>query len=364
MLNKTIELWWLVLLAVLLCHSWSYAAAVQGSLPAEVSAQGIVVREQPLPIFATFPGRVNSTNEVQVASRLMGYVKKMPVHEGQLVQKGELLLALDASDINAAIAQAQAGVAKAASVLAEATANYQRFTELYQAQAVPQQQFQQVEMGYRVAQGNSAAAQAGLAQAQAQLNYVDVRAPFAGTIVNRYIDLGQLASPGQPLMTIQSAGHFQVEVQVSQRAFEQLRIGMPVAVEIADSNNPAQPVQATVARMVAAADPVSHSHSVKLNLPEECGASSGAFARVKIQVATQTGVLLPAEAIQRRAGLDGVFVVDESGVATFRMVRLGDSGAHGVVVLSGVVAGDRVVVSAAGELNNGVRVQLALGGNL
>ncbi len=363
MLNKSMRLCCFVGIALLLCQNSVFAAA-QSLTAAEIKAQVVVVCEQSLPIFATFPGSVNSTNEVQVASRLMGYVKTLPVHEGQQVQKGELLLSLDASDINGAIAQAQAGVANAESVLADATANYQRFSELYQQQAIPQQQFQQVEMGYRVAQGNRAAAKAALLQAQAQLNYVDVRAPFAGTVVTKYIDLGQLAAPGQPLMVLQSAGHFQVLVQVSQRAFEQLRIGQMVPVVIDDSNYQPQRVRATVARLVDAADPVTHSHSVKLNLPEDSSARSGAFARVQIQVATQPGILLPQSAIQRRAGIDGVFVLHNGGVVTFRMVRLGGSRAAGLIVLSGVVAGEQVVVSAEGKLNNGVKVQLVTGGSV
>lgn len=342
-------------IAMLLGQNYSFAAQQAVTTPA-MSAQVVVVHEQALPILATFPGRVNATNEVQVASRLMGYVKKLPTHEGQQVQQGTLLLSLDDSDIKGAIAQARAGVANAASVLADASANYQRFSELYQQQAIPLQQFQQIEMGYRVAQGNHDAANAALLQAQAQLSYVDVRAPFAGTVVAKYIDLGQLAVPGQPLMTLQSAGYLQVVVQVSQRAFESLRIAQLVPVIIEDGNEQRQSVLATVVRLVAAADPVTHSHSVKLNLPEECRTRSGAFVRVQIQVATQQGILLPPSAIQRRAGIDGVFVVNPSGVATFRMIRLGEKREAGVVVLSGVVAGEQVVVSAQGTLNNGVKV--------
>lgn len=360
MLNKSIRLCWLVVVTVVLISGLSFALPQNADTDA-ISAQVVVVREQPLPIFATFPGRVDSTNEVQVASRLMGYVKSLPVHEGQLVPKGALLLSVDDSDVKGAISQAQAGVATAESVLAEAIANYKRFSALYQQQAIPQQQFQQVEMAYLVAQGNRDAARAALVQAQAQLHYVDIRAPFAGTVVARFVDPGQLIAPGQPLMTLQSAGCLQVVVQVSQHAFEQLRVGQEVPVSIEGSNYQAQQVQTAVARLVAAADPVTHSHSVKLNLPAGSSAGSGDFARVQIQVGTQHVVVLPQSAIQRRAGIDGVFVVNRDGTASFRMVRLGERSAAGVTVLAGVVTGEVVVVRADGELNNGVKVQISAG---
>lgn len=331
---------------------------------APVKAQVVVVKEQALPVFASFPGRISSTDEVQVASRMMGYVRRLLVHEGQQVKKGELLLSIDDSDIRGGIAQARAAVAKADSVLADAKANYQRFLALYQQKAIPQQQFQQVEMGYRVAQGNCDAARAALKQAKAQLNYVDVRAPFAGTVVSKFIDVGQLAAPGRPLLTLQSGGYLQVMVQVSQRAFDQLHIGQQVAVVIDSSDFNTRRELATVARLVAAADPMTHSHSVKLNLAENSVGRSGDFARVQIQIGTQPGVLLPASAVQRRAGIDGVFVVNGDGQVAFRMVRLGEQRDKQVVVLSGVVAGERVVVSVDGELNNGVRVQIVQGAAL
>jgi membrane fusion protein, multidrug efflux system len=340
----------------------NYSAVEAARVPTgEVTAEVITVNPELLPVYATFPGMVTSTNEVQVASRLMGYVRKLLVHEGQKVKKGDLLLSLDANDVEGGIAQAKAALGKAKSVLADAEANYQRFLALYQQQAVPEQQFQQVEMGYRVAQGNVDAAQAGLQQAQSQLKYVDVRAPFAGTVVAKFIDVGQLAAPGNPLLTLQSSGVQQVQVQVSQLAFEQLRLEQRIPVTLDDGDFNQRQVEGTVARLVSAADPMTHSHSIKLNLPEESKAGSGDFVRVRIQLEKRMGIVVPQSAVQRRAGIDGVFVLDENGLAAFRMIRLGERREAGIVVLAGLVAGDRVVVSAEGELNNGVKVHMRQG---
>ena len=327
----------------------------------EVKGQVLLVQTQPLPLYARFPGIVTSTNEVQVASRLMGYVRKLPVHEGQLVKKGDLLLSLDQNDIQGGIRQAQAALAKAESVLAEAKANHDRFLALFEQKAVPEQQFQQVEMGYQVAQGNHAAAQAALKQARSQLKYVDVRAPFAGTVVNKFIDIGQLAAPGQPLMTLQSSGQLQIRVQVSQLAFEHLKIEQPVFVTFDGKISRPHTVEAVVARLVAAADPMTHSHTVKLNLPVESEAASGDFVRVRVDIGTHQGIVVPQSAVQRRAGIDGIFVLDETGRAAFRMVRLGERINDAVVVLAGLVPGDQIVTSAEGELSNGVKVQVVQG---
>nr|MDA3970330.1 efflux RND transporter periplasmic adaptor subunit [Desulfobulbaceae bacterium] len=308
-------------------------------------------------IHATFPGVVIAANEIQVASRMMGYVRKLPVHEGQKVKKGELLLSLDPSEVRGGIDQAKAALLKAESVLAEAKSNHERFQALYEQKAVPEQQFQQVEMGYQVAKGNYAAATAALQQAHSQLTYVEVRAPFTGTIVAKFIDIGQLAAPGRPLLTLQSSGLLQVQVQVNQQAFVQLQVGQSIPVTLDRSNFELRTVTAMVARLVDAADPMTHTHTVKLSLPEDSGANSGDYARVSIKVGLQQGIVVPRSAVQRRAGIDGVFVVDAAGRAAFRMVRLGEQNDSGVVILAGLVADDQVIIRAEGKLSNGVKVQ-------
>lgn len=322
-----------------------------------LQAQVVNVSEQSYPLFADFPGSVIAAREVQVASRLMGYVKKLQVHEGQSVKAGELLLALDPNDVQAGIRQAQAALAKAESVLADATANYERFLALYREKAIPEQQFQQVEMGYKVAQGDRAAAAAALEQAKGQLAYVEVRAPFAAVVVNKFIDVGQLIAPGQPLVTLQGTGALQVQVQVSQQAYEHLQLGQQLAVTFGGRSENTQTVQATVSRLVAAADPLTHSHTVKLDLPDDSGALAGDFVRVRVAIGEERGLIIPRGAVMRRAGIDGVFVLDSSGKAAFRMVRLGPSSAAGILVLSGLVVGDQLIIAAEGELYNGALIE-------
>lgn len=323
----------------------------------EVAATVQAVRQQALPVYATFPGSVVSADQVQVASRLTGYVRRLYVHEGQTVKKGQLLLAVDPTDVKGGIEQARAAVSKAEAALADAKANYERYKALYEQHAVPEQRFQQIEMAYKVAQGNYAAARSALSTARSQLTYADVRAPFDGTVVGKFIDAGQLATPGQPLLTLQSSGHLQVQVQVDSRAFDHLRLGQNVAVTFDGSDFKQHTVDGVVERLVSAADPMTHSHTVKIGLADKSGAASGDYARVRVPLGEQPGIVVPASAVQRRAGIQGVFVVDKDRSAEFRMVQTGETMGKGVVVLAGLVPGDRIVVSAQGELYNGVKIK-------
>jgi RND family efflux transporter MFP subunit len=323
----------------------------------EVAAKVETVQQQALPIYATFPGSVVSADQVQVASRLTGYVRKLYVHEGQTVKKGQLLLSLDPTDVKGGIEQARAAVSKAEAALADAKANYERYQALYQQHAVPEQRFQQIDMAYKVAQGNYAAARAALNTARSQLTYADVRAPFAGNVVGKFIDAGQLTTPGQPLLTLQSSGHMQVQLQVDSRAFDHLRLDQKVSVTFDGTDFKRHTVDGVVERLVNAADPMTHSHTVKIGLADSSGAASGAYARVRVSLGEQPGIVVPLSAVQRRAGIQGVFVVGKDGAAEFRMVQLGESMAGGVVVLAGLVPGDRVVLSAQGDLYNGIKIK-------
>ncbi len=108
--------------------------------------------------------------------------------------------------------------------------------------------------------------------------------------------------------------------------------------------------------MVPAADPASHSHLVKIDLPAGSGLSSGNFVRVGFAVGSREGIRVPAAALAERAGITGVFVVDAQGVAHYRMVRTGATEQDKVEIVSGLNPGDQVVVSNVGQLENGDKV--------
>jgi RND family efflux transporter MFP subunit len=255
------------------------------------------------------------------------------------------------------IDQARAAVAKAKAALVDARTKFDRYQALYAQKAVPKPQFQQITTAYQVAKGDYAAAVAALAKANAELSYAEVRAPFAGVVMDKLIDAGQLAAPGQQLLILQSAGHLQVQVQVDANAFDHLRLDQRVAVIVDRGDGKPRRLQGTVERLLQAADPMTHTHSVKIGLPPDSPVQSGAYARVQIDVGARQGILVPPSAVHRRAGIEGVFVVDREGLAAFRMVRLGERSDGGVVVLAGLVAGERVIVRARGELDNGVRIK-------
>lgn len=326
-----------------------------------ITAQVQVVKPQPIKIYSAYPGTVMPTEYVQVASRMSGYVQNIRVHEGESVKKGELLLKVNPTEVAAGVSQARAQLDKARAALATAKENYNRFKNLYAEQAVPKQRFDQVKLAYTAARNDYKAAQAGLRQAENQVSYAEVRAPFDGVIFSKKVSNGQLVGPGQTLMVFYNPGQLEVDVQVDDFAYYHLKLGEHVPIQFSGPNREPQHTEATVQTMVVASNPHTHTHTVKLLLPASSKVDGGAYARVMIPVQTQQAILVPRSAVQVRAGITGVFVVGSDNQAVFRMVTLGEQRGDKVVVLSGLSAGDRLILSASSELYNGTRIEAAAG---
>ncbi|MEJ2040160.1 MAG: efflux RND transporter periplasmic adaptor subunit, partial [Desulfosarcinaceae bacterium] len=179
-----------------------------------VSAWVETLATEQLPVYAVVPGTVVSADRVEISSRLGGYIYDLDVHEGQRVKRDQLLFAVDPTQVKEQIRQAGAEQAKAQAALAEAEDNYRRFKNLFQEGSATKAAYQQAERNYKVARGNLDAAEAALKAARSQLKYSEVRAPFDGLIVSKFVDNGQLSSPGTPVLVIESPDHMQLQVQV------------------------------------------------------------------------------------------------------------------------------------------------------
>lgn len=334
------------------------APSGQGPAPGEaLEAQVVAVEPSRLPVYGTFPGSVVSADRVEVASRLSGYVHDLDVHEGQSVKKNQLLFAVDPTGVKSEIRGARAQLDKAQAALTDAETNYRRYKQLYQEHSATRKQYEEIEREWKIAQGNYKVAQAGLVNARAQLKYAEVRSPLNGLVVAKMVDEGQLVSPGRTLLVLEDPDRLQVQVQVPEQVFTHLALGQKVDIRFEGPDYKTHTVPGSVERLVAAADPVTRTHLVKISLPNKSGANSGEYGLVDIPVGEQEVVIVPPGAVYNRAGLSGVFTVNADNQAQFRMVTPGRQVPQGIVILSGLFPGDRIILSAEGSLNNGVKIR-------
>ncbi|MDR3368458.1 efflux RND transporter periplasmic adaptor subunit [Rhodoferax sp.] len=321
---------------------------------ANVQATVITVAKATLPVVATAPGNVIAQQQAMISSRLMGFLREISVQEGEHVKAGQKLFAVDPTDIQGQVSMARAGLSQAEAALADAKNDYDRYGALYKDEAIPKMQWDKTRLQYQTAQQQVSIARASFETASSQMRYATVTAPFAGVITQKLANAGAMAAPGQPVLMLENTDKLQVQTQVSNDVYAQLKLGASVA--ISGEGQGGTDIVGTIANLVPSADPVTHSHLVKIDLPKDSSLRSGSFVQVAFKLGERDGLRVPDSAVLSRVGITGVFVVDAQGIAKYRMVRTGTANAGQVEILAGLVTGEKVVTSSASALQNGDKV--------
>ncbi len=350
---------------------------------APVSAQIETVAATTVDSVREAPGSIRATLSSDLASKALGNVKAIYVKEGDRVHAGQLLLEIDAAELDAqvarargagnevdgAIAGAEAAHAGAQSQFELAKSTFERFKALRERNSVSAQEFDEVAARYRGAEAALNGAARGVEMARAKRQQVAaettaanamsafgrVRAPFAGIVAKTYVDPGVQAAPGMPLLRIDADREFRFEAGVEDGLASSLQPGTTVRVRVGSE----QIVTGSIAEIVPAIDPATRTSIVKIAIEGTEGLRSGMYGSALIPVGRRPAITVPLAAVGRRGQLETVWVVAEDGKAHLRLVRTGAPFDDRVEVLSGLTAGERVVVGRPVGLAEGVTVNAA-----
>lgn len=342
-------------------------------------------------------GTVRSDVSSTLSSKIVGEVVAVYVREGARVQKGDPLIDIDARDAQAEVQKGQAGLEEARNAVLEADnairaaesardaaqanlelaqATHERYRRLIGEKAISQQAYDEASAKYRAAtaelqragdmlssartrrdQAESKVAQAtaDLDNAQVGLSYARLTAPMAGLVTRKHVDVGDQAAPGVPLLELEDPRKYRLEATVDESQLANIHTGMQATVVIDALGNAELP--ATVADIVPAADTMSRSFLVKLDLPEDDRLRSGMFGKARFAAGEKPVITVPEPALVERGQLTYVYVVGEDNRARMRLVTTGRTYGDRVEVLSGLNDGDRVVVAEAEGLQDGATVR-------
>jgi RND family efflux transporter MFP subunit len=285
-------------------------------------------------------GTADPVRAATLSTKLMGSVTAVPAHEGDRVASGQVLVRLDARDLDAKRAQVEAGLAEASAVYGDATVQAGRIRALYADSAATRAQLDQAETGLARATAAVSTAKAMAAELAATASYAEVRAPFSGVVTHRFVDPGSFAAPGAPLVTVEDASTLRVTVSAAPDAVRGLKAGTTVTAIIGDVS-----VDAKVEGVVPSGP---NLYTVNALVPNPKGDFlSGSSATLALPRGTRRAILVPAGAVVRQGDLTGVRTVTD-GQPTLRWVKLGRTTDGMTEVYSGLAAGDTVVV-AGGE---------------
>ena len=308
-----------------------------------------------IPQYVTATGSLEADKSVMVSTRMMGWVKKIHVKEGQTVSKGDPLLSIDDTDLMAKKAQAKAGIAEAEAVLANAEKMVARFERLYAEKSVSRAQYDDVLTGRDRAAAGVAMAKAGLSEVNVHLSYLDITASTEGVVARKMIEEGDMANPGMPLLILEQTGLIKVVAHLGEKDVSAVKAGDTVLVSVSSVTGAEYDV--TLDHVIPTANPGSRTYDIEATLDNSDGRlRSGMFARVKVPVAMREAVMVPEKAIIRRGQLTGVWVVNSNQVAHLRWVRLGHPLGDAMEVLSGLSGNETLVLHAEMPLTEGDKV--------
>lgn len=350
---KPIPLYALITLAAALLAGCAQDSGTTAPALTTIKAELITVAPEQIDETYTTTGTLVADDRVEIASRLMGYIREIKVREGNTVQQGQLLLTIDPTEIEAQRAEAEARVSQARARSEEARADYERYKTLYEQKLVAANLYTKAELENQVAQEELRAALATLDRVKVQMQYAEIRSPVAGVVVERHRRAGDIASPGAPLLTIENPSNIVLETYIREDQLRHVQPGdeVEVSVDAVDLRT-----VGVITQVVPSGDPATHSYLVKATLRELNGARSGMFARSAFRTGTKWTVLVPDAALVARADLPGVYLVDQDGIAHFRMVRSGRRLDGRTEIIAGLGGGERVVVRAETPMRTGYRV--------
>lgn len=309
------------------------------SLPlADVRVQD--VERKPLAATEDVVGTVRPKLSAAIEAKVSGRIEQMLVVPGQSVTNGELLVQLDAHEIQARYDQAVAARQQAES-------DFKRANDLMGQKILSQSEFDAAQSKFRMA--DAAASEAGTL-----LGYTKITAPFAGVITRKLADVGDLAAPGKTLLQMENPAALRLETDVPEALIGNVKLGEKLTVRIAAVTNE---IAGVVAEISPAADANSRTFLVKLDLPDNMDLRSGQFGRASVPVGEMDAIRVPASAVVQRGQMEMVFVAVNSH-AQLRLVKTGRRVGNEVEIVSGLDSGEKIVTTGAGELMDGQPLDL------
>jgi RND family efflux transporter MFP subunit len=298
------------------------------------------IEPKPHVAFENVVGTVRPKLQSVIEAKVSGQIEKMLVVPGQQVKAGDLLVQLRVREIQAKLDETLA-------TQRQTETDLKRYSILLEQRVVSQQDFDAVQTRARIAK-------AAAIEAETNLAYATITAPFEGIITRKLADVGDLASPGKPLVELEEAKSLRLEADVPEAIVGSVEMGAKFEVRIESQPNE---IEAVVSEIAPAGDPKSRTFVVKLDLPASAGLRAGQFGRVAIPVGETQVLRTPESAVIQRGQMELVFVVADQH-AHLRLVKTGKHFGDEVELVSGVDPGEQVVIEGNKNLVDGQPVDI------
>ena len=367
------------LLLIAACGPKPEAAREKEKEAPAIRVSTAAVETRRLPSERILSGTVTARTTGAVSARLPGHIREIRVREGDSVQAGQVIAIIDARDADSAIKQAEAGRDEARAALPEADAaiasataqtelarvTFRRMQELKASKSITEQEFDEAQARLRLAESQIKMAEArkfqtrerirqadeAVSRARLQETYATVTAPFAGIVLERKAEPGTFASPGMPVVILERAGDYRLEVPVEESLLKGLKPGQRVTVEL-DSTR-----ELPISEILPSLNAQTRTAIVRINLPIP-GLRTGMSGRIHLPGEERDAITVPATAIRSNGQLQTVFLANANRARAV-MVTVGDARDGRVEILSGLDAKDVIILTPPATLTDGAPIEVS-----
>jgi len=325
-------------------------AAAAASRRLDPGASLATVRTIRVPQIESSVGSIHAVHETSIASKLLARIVEVRVTAGKHVAAGDLLVRLDDAELKARLRQAQASSDAANAARDQARIEYDRVKRLFAQSVATQIEWDRVQTDLKAAQAELHRTEQAVTEAKTVLAYATIVAPFDGVVIDKRVEVGDTARPGQVLLTLYDPTRMQLVASVRESLTRRLRVGQSIGVRI-DALD--LQCEGQISEIVPEAKSSSRTFSVKVTGPCPVGVFTGMFGRLQVPLDDRDVLVVPRRAVSRVGQLTIVDVVDGQTLHR-RTVRLGRTYGDDVEVLSGLRVGEQVRIPTA-EGGDGTR---------
>jgi RND family efflux transporter MFP subunit len=301
-----------------------------------------------LPATEAAVGSIRAVHESAVAAKLLAKVVEVNVQAGQAVRAGDVLVRLDDEDLQARLRQAEATFAAAQAARRQAEIEFQRLDGLYKQEHATKLEWERAQTELETAAAGVERAAQAAREADTILSYATIRSPLDGIIVDKRVEVGDTATPGQVLLTLYDPTRMQLIARVRESLTQRLQVGQDIDVHVSALG---KTCAGRISEIVPEAEAASRTFSVKVTGPCPEGVYTGMFGRLLIPLDDEQVLLIPEAAVRRIGQLNVVDVVapapDEAHAeprVQRRTVQLGRVFGEDIEVLTGLRPGELVAL--------------------
>lgn len=326
---------------------------------AKVQAQLAVAELKDYPMVYSFSGKLEAEKIANLSTRMMGQVSRIYVKPGQKVNQGDLLLEIRNQDILAKKAQVEANKVEATTAFESVEKDLKRYEALFASNSASDKEMDDIRAQYQMAKARLEAVNQMEKEIDESMRYTSIRAPYNGIVTGKFVQEGDMANPGMPLLSIESSAQWKVIARIPEADISRLNLNDPVKVQFDALNN--LQLEGVIAEINPSSVNTGNQFEAKVILAEQpeqkARLYSGMYATVFYEQGTQSLILVPKSALITKGQLVGLYAVGQSGQAMLRWVKAGKTYGDSIEIISGLADGETYIQASNGKLFDGALVE-------